>query len=119
MRRVWIFLWLTLALAGTAHADACRLNWQSIRSYTDGTAVPGAVMYHVWYQPLVASPPPVEVVTTTGDVTIVLPDCKPGKYFVSAFQERPGILESKRSKAVVIRQLQPMPAPTREHGAGE
>jgi hypothetical protein len=118
MTRVVILLCLALLLAGTAHAGPCVLTWPAITEYTDGTEVTGEVLYRVWFQPQGAAPTQVQALVVTDTVGIILPDCRPGNFFVSAFQDsRPDILESAPSEAVVIPQREPTHVPTQEHGA--
>jgi hypothetical protein len=118
MTRVVILLCLALLPSGTGHAGTCTLTWPGITAYTDGTKVTGQVLYRIWYQPLGTPPAPARVVATTDTSTIVIPDCRPGNFFVSAFQDsRPDILESDPSEAVVIPQREPTHVPTQEHGA--
>jgi hypothetical protein len=116
MPRLLMLFWLISLLPVPGHAAPCTLQWESVADYTDGTVVEGEVLYRVWHQPL-GTPPPV-LVAVTDTVTIVIPDCEPGEYFVSAHQEsRPDVKESERSLPVVIRQRPSANVPTKEHGA--
>jgi hypothetical protein len=116
MPRLLMLFWLLSLLPVPGHAAPCTLQWESVADYTDGTAVEGQIWFRIWHQPL-GTPPPV-LLAVTDTVTLVIPDCEPGEYFVSAFQEsRPDVKESERSLPVVIPQREPTHVPTQEHGA--
>jgi len=105
--RVVLFLGcLFVGVISTCQATPCLFRWSPVTMYTaescdpqthpDGCKVQGEVQYRLWYQ--APNDPVPQTVLATDATRIQLKACKPGQYFLTAYQADPHVDESDLSE---------------------